>query len=235
MGEAVGKALEYLDRNFGVRAWLKGEPRPPRGGFDLAGEKFLDWAWICVNLPPGPKRALEVGSGQSPIVPAMLALNYDVVAVDLGDGLERQARGFTFVKGDFNKVSVEPPFDVIVACSAVEHFGLSGRFGSDEDEEGDLKAMRRIRALLHPQGLVFLTIPVGVDAVYKPWHRVYGKHRIAKLFDGFEIVRSRFFIKEPWDSWRQAEREEALEFPASVTRYALAQIVLQIQNASRQL
>ena len=39
-----------LDREFGVRAWLRGEPRPPRGGFDLAGEKIIDWGWICANL-----------------------------------------------------------------------------------------------------------------------------------------------------------------------------------------
>ena len=60
----------------------------------------------------------------------------------------------------------------MVACSAIEHFGLSGRYGASEDPEGDLKAMRKIAAILNPSGQLFLTIPVGADMVFRPWHRV---------------------------------------------------------------
>jgi len=51
LGNAIGTVARRVDRRFGVRAWLRGEPRPPAGGFDLDGEKLLDWGWICANLP----------------------------------------------------------------------------------------------------------------------------------------------------------------------------------------
>ena len=226
LGPTLGTLLRGLDRRIGIRAWLTGEPKPPTGGFDLKGEKLLDWGWVCVNLPPGVKRALEIGSGESPIIPAMLALGYSVLAVDLCTDLSKQIGGFTFVKADFNAINLDPRFDVVVACSTVEHIGLSGRYRSNEDEDGDLNAMRKIADLLNPEGLLLLTIPMGIDAVYKPWHRVYGRQRIGKLVEGFQVVKSRFLIKEPWGPWHEATLDKALDFPADVHRYALGEMML---------
>ena len=39
VGNAIGTLARQVDRRFGIRAWLRGEPRPPAGGFDLDGEK----------------------------------------------------------------------------------------------------------------------------------------------------------------------------------------------------
>jgi len=117
----------------------------------------------------------------------MLALGYEVVGVDLDATVANEISGFTFIQGDFNRVEVTDGFDVVVACSAIEHFGLSGRYGSAEDEDGDLKAMQKIATLLKSQGQLFLTIPVGTDMVFRPWHRVYGEGRLKSLLDGFEI------------------------------------------------
>lgn len=232
MQRALGGVARQLNRRLGILSWLAGEPRPPAGGFDLDGEKFLDWAWVCVNLPRGAKRALDVGSGQSPIVPAMLELGYEVTAVDLCNGMSQQLKGFTFIQADFNSLMLKPGFDVIVACSTVEHVGLSGRFESAEDENGDLKAMRKIAQLLNPEGVLFLTIPVGSDGVHRPWHRVYGGKRFPKLLAEFEIVQDRYFVKEPWGPWQQANQEQALDFPATASRYALAELFLRKQRPS---
>jgi SAM-dependent methyltransferase len=226
VGVTLGAAAKRLDSRFGILAWLRGEPRPPAGGFDLEGEKFIDWGWICVNLPRDRKRALEIGPGESPIIPAMLALGYEVAGVDLLEDASRYLDGFRLVIGDFNEIILNEAFDVIVACSTIEHIGLSGRFGSGEDPEGDLKAMRKIASLLSPDGVVFLTIPVGVDATYKPWHRVYGRRRISQLLDGFEVVAKRFLVKSPWGPWRETSEDNALEVPADIRRYALGEMIL---------
>jgi SAM-dependent methyltransferase len=226
LGKAIGTVARRVDRRFGVRAWLRGEPRPPAGGFDLDGEKLLDWGWICANLPRGRKKALEIGCGESPVIPAMLAMGYEVVGVDLGDRLASLVSGFTHVRGDFNQIDLDSDFNVVVACSSIEHFGLSGRFGSSEDPSGDLKAMQKISRLLLPGGLLFLTIPAGRDAVHKPWHRVYGRERLPRLLQGFEIVQQRFLSKKPWGPWQEANKEGALEYPADIRRYALGQWIL---------
>jgi hypothetical protein len=233
VGSAAGKIARKVDRQFGIREWLRGEPRPPKGGFDLAGEKIIDWGWICVNLPAGPRRALEIGCGESPVIPAMLARGYQVVGLDFDGKISTQVSGFTFVQGDFNSVELTPGFDVIVACSAIEHFGLSGRYGSEEDESGDLKAMRRIRSLLSPAGVVLLTIPVGADMVHRPWHRVYGNQRLSLLLDGFRVVQSRFLIKEPWGPWRESTKDAALAQPPDIRRYALGELMLSPAETDR--
>jgi SAM-dependent methyltransferase len=235
MARALEAVAKRLDRQLGIRAWLAGEPRPPAGGFDLEGEKLIDWGWICANLPRGPKRALEIGSGKSPIVPAMLALGYDVTAVDLCEDLSRQVAGFRLLHGDFNELEIDAAFDVVVLCSVVEHIGLSGRYNSGEDPDGDLKAMCKVRSLLGPDGQVFLTIPVGLDVVHRPWHRVYGRKRLPHLLEGFDIVKSRFLLKEPWGPWRECDQDTALNYPPQVQRYALGEMILKKRGDNKRL
>lgn len=226
LGYQFGCFARKLDRALGLRAWLRGEPRPPRGGFDLAGEKIIDWGWICSMLPAGPRRALEIGCGESPILPGMLTRGYDVTCVDLDSKILSELNGFNFIKGDFNEIALVPGFDVIVACSSVEHFGLAGRYGSASDSDADMKAMRKIHTLLSSGGEAFVTVPVGSDAVHQPWHRVYGRERLPQLFDGFAIKRSCFWTKTPWGPWYQTTLKHALDHPVSIQRYALGQFVL---------
>lgn len=228
LGSGIGTLVRKLDKQFGVVAMLNGEPRPPRGGFDLEGEKLFDWAWVCTNLPPGPRCALEIGPGKSPIIPAMLSMGYDVSAVDTSADPTLFIDGFSFMRGDFNDVQWERKFEIVVACSVVEHFGLAGRYDSKADADGDLKAMRRIRTLLEPAGKVLLTVPVGQDAVHKPWHRVYGRERLPKLLDGFKMVRGRFLQKKPGGAWYCTTQEGALDTPVDIQRYALGEMVLEL-------
>jgi SAM-dependent methyltransferase len=226
LGSILGSVARNLNHRFGIQAMLNGEPRPPAGGFDVKGETFLDWAFVCANLPPGPKRALEIGPGRSPIIPAMLALGYDVTAIDIASDLAKQFAGIKFISGDFAGELLEAGFDVIVACSTVEHIGLSGRYGSAEDPEGDLRAMSKINDLLEPDGLLFLTVPMGIDGVHRPFHRTYGRQRLRRLLQGFAVVKSRFLVKEPWGPWYAADREAAFDYPASARRYALGEFLL---------
>src|SRR5215471_13065922 len=161
---ALTSFAKRLDRRYGLREWCRGEPRPPCGGFDLAGEKIIDWGWICVHLPRGSLRALEIGCGESPIIPAMLARGYEVTGIDLDAGITTAVNGFGFIRGDFNEIDLIPGFDLIVACSSIEHFGIPGRYGASPDQDADFKAMRKILSLLSHTGQVLLTIPVGTDA-----------------------------------------------------------------------
>jgi len=226
IGTSIGSVARAMDVRFGLRAWLRGEPRPPAGGFDLDGEKLLDWGWICANLPRGSNMALDIGCGESPIVATMLALGYKVVGVDLANRLAHQIAGYKHIQGDFNQLTFDTNFDVIVACSSIEHFGLSGRYGSEEDPSADLKASQKIGRLMSPNSLLFLTVPVGRDVTHKPWHRVYGDKRLPQLLEGYEIVRERFFDKEPWGPWREVTRDFALAHPVDLRSYALGQWTL---------
>ena len=53
-----------------------------------------------------------------------------MTGVDLDPTITAELNGFTFIRGDFNRIELLPTFDVVVACSTLEHFGLEGRYGS---------------------------------------------------------------------------------------------------------
>lgn len=78
-------------------------------------------------------------------------------------------------------------FDCALSISSFEHDGL-GAYGDPIDPEGDLKAMRNLKNLVRPGGLLFLNVPCGPDAVYFNRMRVYGAVRLPLMFEGWEIV-----------------------------------------------
>jgi len=95
----------------------------------------------------------------------------------------------------------------------VEHVGLVGRYGvSRRSPDGDLEAMRKLRSLMKPGATQLLTIPVGRDSIFPPWHRVYGKSRLPKLLDGYAVEHEEFWCKSSNQAWALCVREAALEF-----------------------
>ncbi|VDM34294.1 unnamed protein product [Toxocara canis] len=78
--------------------------------------------------------------------------------------------------------------DFVVSFSSIEHSGL-GRYGDPLDPIGDLREMQKIQCLLKRGGLLFIGLPVGVDAVVFNAHRIYGRLRLAMMFEEVPSVR----------------------------------------------
>jgi hypothetical protein len=79
------------------------------------------------------------------------------------------------------------PADFAFSLSSFEHNGL-GRYGDKLDPDGDFKSMAMARCLLNDGGILFLSVPVGLDVVYFNVHRVYGRRRLPLLLVGWELV-----------------------------------------------
>jgi len=79
----------------------------------------------------------------------------------------------------------QPVFDVGWSISSFEHDGL-GMYGDPLDPEGDLKAMKKMKRIVKPGGLLFLSIPVGKDKILFNNARVYGRLRLPLLTEGWE-------------------------------------------------
>ena len=79
-------------------------------------------------------------------------------------------------------------YDTIVTYSSVEHSGL-GRYGDPLDPDGDIKTMKTIHKHLKKDGLLIWGAPVGRDCLVWNAHRIYGKHRLPLLFDGFQEIK----------------------------------------------
>lgn len=203
----------------------------PADRLDLTGDRDVEWAWVAARIPADAGRVLDLGPATS-FTPLIAAFKGgEVQAVDLDPPpVPFVHPRLTYVKGDVLTDGDLPPgmFDVIINCSTTEHIGLSGRYGSREDADGDLKAMAILRArLAGPQARMVFTIPVGRDGVYHPYHRIYGQDRLPRLLAGFTVVDEQYFAKTgSQNAWKPVSRDEALRIEGSSSFYALGLFVL---------
>ena len=229
--------LLSLDRRVGIRNRLRGLPST---GFDVRGEKALDWGWCLANLPrrcsnDSPRlRVLDIGCCQSPIASVATAFGHEVVGIDT-ESLPYELPRLTFYQADLLGMDLpDASFDVAVLCSVVEHIGLAGRYTQRDVPDGDLLAMAQVARILKPDGRLLLTVPVGKDLVFRPWHRIYGEERLPLLLAEFQVGRSQYWVKQPGGMWRATERMEALQVDRQGLSYGLGQFVLKLESKGGQ-
>jgi len=85
--------------------------------------------------------------------------------------------------------------DSAISISSYEHSGL-GRYGDPLDPFGDTKAMTALKRYVKKDALLFLSIPVGQDALVWNAHRVYGDIRLPLLLKEWTLVESFGFSPE---------------------------------------
>ncbi len=188
---------------------------------NLYGDRHIEWSWLAAHLPEAPTdrvpRLLDFGAADSWVHMIAVHRGYDVTIVDL-EAHDRpivEPRVSTIV-GDVREASLPADtYDAVFNCSAIEHVGLVGRYGvrAEHETDGDLHAMRVLRRAMRPGGVMLLTIPIGLDALFMPMCRVYGEERLPRLLEGFTVVHGRYWLKNNENRWCGAPREEALRFP----------------------
>lgn len=110
-------------------------------------------------------------------------------------------------------------FDAAFSISSFEHDGL-GRYGDPINPWADIETMQKVKKMLKPNGLLFLAVPVGKDCVVWNAHRIYGKHRLPLLLQGWEPVDF-FGLKGLNDPALNAENADAFFHPILVLRNSL--------------
>lgn len=197
--------------------------------YSLAGDRDIEWSWMVSQMPAGPGEALDFGPGGSSLGLVAARRGFNVLAVDLGSISWPYAHPrLRFVQGDILKLPLPGNnFDLVMNCSTVEHVGLVGRYSVTESKpEGDLEAMRLLRELMKPGGIMLLTIPVGRDAVFIPLHRVYGARRLPRLLDGYVIESEEYWVKNTQKEWALTDKEDALAMEPQERLYGLGCFVL---------
>jgi SAM-dependent methyltransferase len=214
--------------NFLYR-WLKNirdrlrKPEAPKqaaapGGPNLEGDRDIEWTWISANMPSGPGRALDFGTGDSTLAFEAALRGFRVTSIDL----TAKAHFFThpgvqYLQTDLLDMRLaKDSLDLVINCSTVEHVGLSGCYGVSEGRpDGDLEAMQILLKAMKRGGEMLLTIPVGKDQVFDPLCRVYGKERLPRLIAGFSILKEEYWRKAGSNLWTPCTRPEAMAFQAS--------------------
>jgi SAM-dependent methyltransferase len=197
-------------------------------GPGLAGDRTIEWAWVLGRLLRDPGRVLDFGTGNGFVALAAAFAGHEVVAVDLEPcAFEFKGASITYRQGNFNELAFEPhSFDQVLNCSTIEHVGLEGRYGSPPDPDGDLRAMEKLASLLRPDGDMVLTLPVGVDGIFPPYHRVYGELRLPRLLERFIVRDQAWWAKLDGKAWQPTTRDAALAVQGSSSYYALGLLVV---------
>jgi hypothetical protein len=77
--------------------------------------------------------------------------------------------------------------DFIFSYSSFEHDGL-GRYGDPMSPSADFESIARVHCLLKDDGLFFLGMPSGPDALVWNAHRIYGKYRMSVILGNWDVV-----------------------------------------------
>jgi SAM-dependent methyltransferase len=192
----------------------------------LAGDRWVEWSFCMARLAEGDGRTLDFGADIGFLSLAAAQRGHQVVALDREpSSLQYEHPRVRAIRADILEWQPDGSFDQIINCSSVEHVGLSGRYGSYEETDGDLHAMARMSEMLVPGGRMILTVPVGRDLTVAPLHRIYGEERLPRLLAAFDPVEEQYWHKKG-EHWRQTARSSALSTQGSRSFYSLGLLVL---------
>lgn len=188
-------------------------------------ERYIEYPFAIRNLPKPPAKILDVGCAGS-FFPLLLAsFGYDTYGVDIREYAiinKIKFNNLQFVKEDIRKTSFpDNYFDAITAISTVEHIGLSGRHGSDEDPDGDKNAFSEMKRILKPKGMILLTVPYGQARVIRPYHRIYDTNQLNRLISDLVIEKEEYYMQDESDNWFKCSKEDALLVDARSDIYSL--------------
>lgn len=187
--------------------------------FDLEAEhcspdaRVIEHSFVISKLEGMQKgRALDIGCTDSNnILPFVLAsLGWEVYGIDTRE-FRFKHPNFHFVCEDIRNTSFPDDFfDCIYAVSTIEHIGLKGRYGVTEDDpEGDKKAVKEIMRILGSGGKFLLTVPYGRGQLVKPLQRTYDKFRLQELLSQGRIEEEVYYILDNEEGWVTASEEIA--------------------------
>ncbi len=149
-------------------------------------------------------KILEIGHVASSAALELASLGFDVSAIDL--------RPYPFthpnlksIEGDFLKHDFNTEFDAIFSLSTIEHFGISKRYGGEDEKENTLdeEAFSKISKLLKSTGKAIISVPYAKVFVSGIWFRVYTRDDIEnKLNKVFKIEEARYYRRDK-NIWTQ--------------------------------
>lgn len=141
-----------------------------------------------------PKKHVDIGSRVDGFV-AHIASFREIEVFDVRP-ISTEVPGILFRQADLMKLS--PEFenycDSLSCLHALEHFGL-GRYGDPIDPNGYRYGLANMARLLQEGGLLYLSVPVGIERVEFNANRVFDPNRLISIAKenalellGFQVI-----------------------------------------------
>jgi 2-polyprenyl-3-methyl-5-hydroxy-6-metoxy-1,4-benzoquinol methylase len=150
---------------------------------------------------------LDVGATESSVCLSLATLGYDVTAIDPRPNPLSHERLRTVV-GTIEEWDQDATFDAVLCLSTIEHIGTSAYEQDATEGRVDLEAMKRIRALTRPEGLLVLTTAVG-RAAFRESGRVYDRAGLDELLEGWDVADCTLVQRRDATTWTTVD--ESLE------------------------
>jgi len=156
--------------------------------------RALEYAFILSEMwSMPPRRVLDIGCAAraNVIVPTLCFDGHEVWGIDVRPWNFKHPN-FHFVQGDARHMEFQDTwFDVVYDVSAIEHFGLAGRYGvTDPDPDGGQRAVAEIYRVTKPEGMFLSTKPYGPSyRIEGSLQRVYDREHIKTLFQGWRLEK----------------------------------------------
>jgi 2-polyprenyl-3-methyl-5-hydroxy-6-metoxy-1,4-benzoquinol methylase len=138
---------------------------------------------LC-DVEPDAK-VLDVGATESSVCLSLATLGYDVTALDPRPNplSHKRLRSVVARIEDWDEGG---EFDVVLCLSTIEHIGRQAYEQEVTKRRADLDAMKRMRELTRPGGVLVVTTAVGRASV-DDFRRVYDGEGLGELLEGWSV------------------------------------------------
>lgn len=138
----------------------------------------------------GPERHVDIGSRVDGFV-AHVASFREIEVFDIRP-ITSVIPGVTFKQADLmNPAGITDYCDSLSCLHALEHFGL-GRYGDPIDPKGYESGIRNMARILRPEGVFYLSVPVGTERVEFNAQHVFDPQTIVDVAESCQLVLREF-------------------------------------------
>ncbi len=163
----------------------------------------VPYAFRALSGVPAGAKVLDVGASESSVCLSLATLGYEVTAVDPRPNPLSHER-LRVVAAAIEAWQDDREFDAVVCLSTIEHIGTAAYDQDASDQRLDLEAMKRIRELTRPDGLLVLTTAVGRPSVDERG-RVYDRKGLDELLGGWDVTDLTLVQRRGATSWLTVE------------------------------
>ena len=173
-----------------------------------------------------PERHVDIGSRVDGFV-AHVASFREIEVFDVRP-ISTQIPGVTFRQADLMQpvAGMADYCDSLSCLHALEHFGL-GRYGDLVDPRGFERGFVNMAALLKQAGVLYLSVPIGIDRVEFNAHRVFDPRSIVMLATQHSLRLSALTVIQLGGRIETIALDEAQISSLAGQRYALGIFVFQ--------